>query len=145
MTTPDDPKRHYDVVAAVIRHEGRLLCMQKGPTRFPYTSLRWEFPGGKIEPGETPQQALQREIEEEMDMLVTVRDSVGKVRHEYPDFSITLEAFWCDVASPRFTLKEHHDFLWLSPDQLPSLSWAAADRKIVNLILSPQDEGRPAS
>ena len=135
MQMDEKATKHYEVTCAVIRFGSKVLCMQKAATRFPYTSFRWEFPGGKIEHGETPQQALQREIEEEMNMKVNVSDAVGKVEHAYPDFSITLEAFWCDVTSPRFEMKEHNDFRWLPINELPFLDWAAADRKVVGLIL----------
>jgi 8-oxo-dGTP diphosphatase len=85
--------KHYNVVAAVVCHDGKYLCMQKGKTKFEYTSYKWEFPGGKIEPGETPQQALARELMEEMEYLVEVGEELVTVNHEYPDFSITMTAF----------------------------------------------------
>ncbi len=69
--------KHYNVVAAVVCHDGKYLCMQKGKTKFDYTSYKWEFPGGKIEPGETPQQALARELMEEMEYPVRSRRGVG--------------------------------------------------------------------
>ena len=89
--------KHYNVVAAVVCHDGKYLCMQKGKTKFEYTSYKWEFPGGKIEPGETPQQALVRELMEEMEYLVEVGEELVTVNHEYPDFSITMTAFLCKL------------------------------------------------
>lgn len=85
--------KHYNVVAAVVCHDGKYLCMQKGKTKFEYTSYKWEFPGGKIELGETPQQALARELMEEMEYPVEVGEELVTVNHEYPDFSITMTAF----------------------------------------------------
>ena len=85
-------RKHYHVVAAVIEVDGKVLCMQRGVTRYPYTSHLWEFPGGKIEPGETPQQALHRELIEEMDLDVEVHERLAVVTHDYPDFTITLDA-----------------------------------------------------
>ena len=127
--------KHYNVVAAAIRHNDKILCMQRGKTKFDYTAYKWEFPGGKIEVGETPQEAIRREIMEEMDMDIRVGDTICVVENEYPDFSISLQVFWCDVDSINFDLKEHHAFKWLSKDELPSLDWAEADRKVVNFII----------
>ena len=82
--------KHYNVVAAAIRHNDKILCMQRGKTKFDYTAYKWEFPGGKIEEGETPQEAIKREIMEEMDMDIRVGDTICTVENEYPDFSISL-------------------------------------------------------
>ena len=123
--------KHYNVVAAAIRHNDKILCMQRGKTKFDYTAYKWEFPGGKIEEGETPQEAIKREIMEEMDMDIRVGDTICTVENEYPDFSITMQVFWCDVDSTNFDLKEHHAFKWLSVGELTSLDWAEADRKVV--------------
>ena len=133
--------KHYNVVAAAIRHNDKILCMQRGKTKFDYTAYKWEFPGGKIEAGESPQEAVRREIMEEMDMDIRVGDSVCTVVNDYPDFSITMQVFWCDVDSPVFDLKEHNAFKWLSMDDLPSLDWAEADRKVVNCIIRPIPQG----
>ena len=83
---------HVNVVAAVIANRGKLLCMQRGITRYQYTSLRWEFPGGKIKEGETEEEALRRELKEEMDYEVTIGDKICEVTHTYPDFTITMSA-----------------------------------------------------
>ena len=84
---------HVNVVAAVIANRGKLLCMQRGITRYQYTSLRWEFPGGKIKEGETEEEALRRELKEEMDYEVTIGDKICEVTHTYPDFTITMSAY----------------------------------------------------
>ena len=123
--------KHYHVVAAVIEHDGKVLCMQRGETRYPYTTHRWEFPGGKIEPGETPEQALHRELLEEMDLDVTVRELLATVTHPYPDFTITLAAYRCEAATTAFTMREHADSRWLPWDALPLLDWCEADRLLV--------------
>lgn len=129
--------KHYNVVAAVVCHDGKYLCMQKGKTKFDYTSYKWEFPGGKIEPGETPQQALARELMEEMEYPVVVGEKLVTVNHEYPDFSITMTAFLCTPKGDanRFKRREHADSKWCSADELKGLNWAAADVGVVRILL----------
>ena len=129
-------KKHYNVVAAVVCQDGKYLCMQKGKTKYDYTSYKWEFPGGKIEPGETPQAALARELMEEMDYPVEVGERIVTVSHEYPDFCITMTAFFCKPLSDSFRLKEHVAYEWRGKEKLAELDWAAADVDIVKAILA---------
>ena len=128
------PHPYYRVVAAIIQHEGEILCMQRGKTRFTYTSYKYEFPGGKVEPGETDEEALQREIHEEMDYDIHVGPLFTTVTHEYPDFTITMEAFLCTTDSRHFALREHQAFQWLTPAHLDELDWAAADAPIAEAL-----------
>ena len=127
-------KKHYDVVAAVIVYEGRILCMQRSEGKYPYTSMHWEFPGGKIEQGETPQDALHRELMEEMEYDVRVGEHIITVNHEYPDFSITMAAYKCYATTPLFTRKEHADHRWLKPEELNILDWCGADIPIMKNV-----------
>lgn len=122
--------KEYDVVAAVIVDNDRVLCVRKGVTRFAYTSHHWEFPGGKIEIGETPQQALKRELLEEMDLDVVVVDHLITVRHRYPDFAIILRAYVCKLNAPHLLLREHEAMLWADASTLSTLRWCAADEPI---------------
>ena len=132
-------RKHYNVVAAVIEVDGKVLCMKRGETRYSYTSHLWEFPGGKIEPDETPQQALRRELLEEMDLDVDVHEQLATVTHDYPDFSITLTAYRCTAATTEFIMREHAASRWLPWDELPSLSWCAADVRLVAMFPPRQD------
>ena len=114
--------------------------MQKGKTKFEYTSYKFEFPGGKIEPGETPQEALKRELLEEMNYDIEVGEELVTVTHAYPDFCITMTAFLCTAASPTFVMNEHMAFEWRKVENLKELDWAAADVGIVDAVSSRKIE-----
>ncbi len=125
----------YPVVAAIIRHEQKILCGQRGQTKYPYTSYHWEFPGGKVEAGESPQLALQREIREELGLEIEVGELCLQHTHTYPDFSISLSAYYCTTQVPEaLTLTEHVAFQWLEAGELNNLTWAAADEPVVEKI-----------
>ena len=127
--------KHYNVVCAVVLDSNqRVLCVRKGATRYPYTSFRWEFPGGKIEEGETLGQALHRELLEELEYDVTVGKQLLTISHTYPDFSITMAAFLCTAASHGFKLTEHIEAKWATRDEVKELAWCAADVPVVQLI-----------
>ena len=125
---------HHNVVAAVIERDGRYLCVQRGKTRFEYTSYRYEFPGGKVEQGETDEQAVRRELMEEMGVDVRVIAPVGSISHVYPDFSVTLRFYLCQLVSGIPVLREHVASVWAAPDELESLPWVEADRAFVQQL-----------
>ena len=127
-------KKHYDVVAAVVKDGDRYLCTQRTRSRLKYITERWEFPGGKVKEGESDHEALLREIKEEMDWDVYVGRKLGTVEEQYPDFSISLTAYLCKGGNGEFKLLEHLDYKWLTKDELPRLNWTDADRKLLALL-----------
>ena len=119
--------KHIEVVAAIIIHDGKILCVQRGPAKYDYISHKWEFPGGKVEEGETKLAAIVREIREELHMDITVDAFFTTVNHTYPDFQLTMHSYLCSCPTNELTLTEHSDFKWLSKDALKDLDWASAD------------------
>lgn len=117
-----------NVVAAVIEDGACIFATQRGYGEF---KNGWEFPGGKIELGETPQQALLREIKEELDVEIRVRDLLTVVEHDYPTFHLSMQCFLCTVASGELVLKEHKAAKWLTQAQLHTVDWLPADMKVV--------------
>ena len=128
-------KKHIEVVAGIIEYDGKILCMQRAVGKFEYVSLKWEFPGGKIEQGETKEEALKRELSEEMELSVDVVDHLIDVYYDYPDFDMNMYCFNCKAHSDKFVLNVHNDFKWLPKEELRSLDWAPADVPIVHKIL----------
>lgn len=129
-----------EVVAAIIIFDGQILCMQRGQSVQEYISYKFEFPGGKIEAGETKTEALMRELWEEINLQVKieVEDFFMTVNHTYPDFELTMHSYLCPVTSKQFSCKEHINYKWLYPKQLKSLDWAAADYPIVEKLMVMQ-------
>lgn len=117
-----------DVVAAVIRVGNRVLATQRG-----YGEWRgsWEFPGGKTEPGESPSQALVREIREELCLHIHVGRLLRTIEYDYPTFHLRMHCYLCEMAGGRLTLEEHEAALWVGADDLEKLDWLPADRELL--------------
>ena len=124
------------VVAAVIKAENEkgqpiIFATQRG-----YGDLKGgrEFPGGKIEEGETPQEALKREIMEELDTEISVGDLIDTIEYDYPTFHLSMDCFWCQIVKGDLVLKEHEAAKWLSKDELDSVEWLPADVTLISGI-----------
>lgn len=127
--------KKIEVVAAVIFFEDKILCVQRPENKLSYISEKFEFPGGKIEQGETQQEALKRELLEELDIVTDIKSLFLTVVHQYPDFELTMHSFICEAKSKELILNEHIAQEWLSLTELQSLDWAAADIPIVNKLV----------
>lgn len=119
------------VVAAVIRDGNKIYATQRGYGEF---KDGWEFPGGKIESGETPEEALVREIREELDAEIKVGDLIDTVEYDYPSFHLSMDCFWAELVSDKLVLKEHEAARWLSKEELDSVDWLPADLGLINFI-----------
>lgn len=129
--TASENKRIRVVGAAIIR-DGRILCAQRGAGHS--LAGKWEFPGGKIEPGETPQQALVREIHEELLCTVQVDDLVCTTEQHYDFGTVVLSTFLCHLTDGEPQLTEHQDAVWISPHEITRLDWAPADKAAVDKL-----------
>lgn len=123
---------HIHVACAVIKMDGLILATQRSATMS--LPLKWEFPGGKLEEGESPEQCLQRELQEELAISVRVGQALPLATHSYPAFKVTLYPFFCDSLEGTMILHEHSAACWLPPHELPNLDWAEADWPIISQL-----------
>ena len=133
--------KNIRVVAAVIKAEnedGRpiIFATQRGYGEY---KDGWEFPGGKIEEGETPQEALKREIREELDTEISVGDLIDTIEYDYPNFHLSMDCFWSDILKGNLVLNEHEAAMWLTKDQLGNVDWLPADELLIDMIKEGMD------
>ena len=122
------------VVAALIKDHNQFLCTQRNQNKFDYLSYKYEFPGGKVEAGESETEALEREIKEELDLMIQTQEKYITVEHAYPDFFLIMHSYLCEATSKDIHLYEHVAYKWLPVTQFDQLDWAAADLPIVEAL-----------
>ena len=122
------------VVAAIIFNQDKILCVQRGFNKYNYISKKYEFPGGKIEIGESDEEALKREIYEELSMDIEINKFFMIVNHQYPDFHLNMKAYECSCKNNTVILSEHIDYKWLQTNKLAKLDWSEADLPIIQKL-----------
>ena len=123
--------KNIRVVAAIIINKDKVFATQRGYGEF---KDGWEFPGGKIEEGETPEQALEREIQEELETKIQVNEKIDTVEYDYPNFHLSMDCFICNIIEGNLILKEHEAAKWLSKEELYSVNWLPADEGLIEKI-----------
>lgn len=127
----ENSRKRIEVVAAIILDEGKIFATQRGYGEF---KDGWEFPGGKMEQGETPKQALKREIREELDVEIEMGQLFDTVEYDYPSFHLTMHCFLCTIKSGELVLKEHEAAKWLDKESLNSVEWLPADIGLIEKL-----------
>ncbi|MCH5254214.1 MAG: 8-oxo-dGTP diphosphatase MutT [Lachnospiraceae bacterium] len=136
----ENTRKQIEVVAAIITDGEKIFATQRGYGEF---KDGWEFPGGKIEQGETPKQALQREIREELTVEIEVGELFDTVEYDYPDFHLTLHCFLCTIKSGEMILKEHEAARWLTKETLDSVDWLPADVGVIEKLRNNDYSSKP--
>ena len=130
LIKPCDMKK-IEVVAAIIQREKSYLATQRGYGEF---EGMWEFPGGKVEPGEIPEAALTREIEEELGIHITINRFLCTTEYDYPSFHLTMHCYLCSIGCGEIELREHKSARWLTAETLDSVKWLPADKEVVDKL-----------
>ena len=122
------------VAGVIVNENGEILCTKRDVGKYEYTSLKWEFPGGKIEAGETQEEALERELREELEIKVDIKNLFYQVEHDYPDFHLSMGVFECEFHKQHISMNVHKDLKWVKPEDLMKLEWAKADLPVAQKI-----------
>ena len=128
--------KKIEVVAGIIYFKGKILCVQRPKNKLSYISEKFEFPGGKIEKGESRKEALKRELFEELNISIKIKSLFLSVTHQYPDFELTMHGYICEIDTQDIILNEHISKEWLNLNELKKLDWAAADVPIVDKLVA---------
>lgn len=123
--------KQIEVVAAIIHHDGAYFATQRGYGEF---EGMWEFPGGKIEPGESREDALKREIQEELGVDIYIKELLCTTEYDYPTFHLTMHCYLCSVASGEIELQEHKSAQWLTAETLDTIEWLPADKDVIDKL-----------
>ena len=123
--------KRVEVVAAVLIHNGLVFACQRGYGEF---KDMWEFPGGKVEEGESPEDALRREIREELEVEINVVELLDTIEYDYPTFHLSMDCFWCEIVEGKLVLKEHEAARWLDRKTMDDVEWLPADVTVVGKI-----------
>ena len=127
-------KQVKTIAGVILNSKGEVLCTLRDQGKFDYISFKWEFPGGKVEEGESPKQTLARELREELDIEVEIGDFFYQVEHDYPDFHLSMTLFMCQYNGEKLSLNVHKDTKWLNPKDIMTLDWAGADLPVAKEI-----------
>lgn len=125
--------KKIEVVAAILHRDGAYFATQRGYGEF---EGMWEFPGGKIEPGESREVALKREIQEELGVDIAIENLLCTTEYDYPSFHLTMHCYLCSVASGEIELREHKSALWLTANRLDDVAWLPADKEVIDKLKS---------
>ena len=133
-------KQINTVGGLIVNEEGKILCTERGESKYDYISFKWEFPGGKVEEGETSEETLKRELMEELEIEVEVIKPFYQVEHDYPDFHLSMPVYLCKLKSTDMKLMVHKSIKWLNPSEMMSLDWAGADIPVAQAVYDMCEE-----